>query len=354
MKFTTAVALAMGMAPLALAKSVHNAYPVRRDGERGSDRDGRGRVEKVQKADKSERNSKKASEADLAELSRLIGLNRGNDISINFLWVNVGGGAATTVLGSASTVTVTQTVAGEAAATAPPAETTAEAAVTTAAPPRRNRRPAAAATHSVAIKAAIGDTVIFTFLSQNHTATQSAFDTPARLLPAGWILASRQTPTTLSTPTPSRNARFYCRQANHCGKGMVFSINPSAEKTQAQFQALAIQQNGDGAGGAITGNAPPAADNGAAASSVAVPAESAVATGGEAAATATEAAATGGEAAATATGEAAAATSGVVIGNGQVGADGSCVCAVQCSFPGFPNGQVQEGVDPPAAKRFRA
>jgi hypothetical protein len=35
---------------------------------------------------------------------------------------------------------------------------------------------------------------------------------------------------------------------------MVFSINPTAEKTHAQFQANAIAQKGMGAGSAITGN----------------------------------------------------------------------------------------------------
>ncbi|GKT86885.1 serine-threonine rich [Colletotrichum tofieldiae] len=50
---------------------------------------------------------------------------------------------------------------------------------------------------------------------------------------------------------------FYCAQANHCGKGMTFSINPTAEKSQAIFQSMAIQQKGKGAGGAITGGTPP-------------------------------------------------------------------------------------------------
>lgn len=36
---------------------------------------------------------------------------------------------------------------------------------------------------------------------------------------------------------------------------MVFSINPTAEKSQAIFQSKAIQQKGQGAGSAITGNA---------------------------------------------------------------------------------------------------
>jgi plastocyanin len=35
------------------------------------------------------------------------------------------------------------------------------------------------------ISAAVGDMVVFTFLSNNHTATQSAFDTPCKKLADG-------------------------------------------------------------------------------------------------------------------------------------------------------------------------
>ena len=46
---------------------------------------------------------------------------------------------------------------------------------------------------------------------------------------------------------------FYCAQGPHCGKGMTFSINPTAERTQAMFQAMAIEQNGNGETSPITG-----------------------------------------------------------------------------------------------------
>jgi hypothetical protein len=104
---------------------------------------------------------------------------------------------------------------------------------------------------------------------------------------------------------------------------MVFSINPSAEKTHAQFQALAIQQNGQGAGGAITGNPPNADPN--AGTGGAADASSAVVT----------------PPAATPTDAAGAVNTGIATGVGQVGADGSCICAVQCSVGGFPNQAVQ-------------
>lgn len=214
MKFITAAAAVLGLAPLALGKAVHNVYPVRRNshlsggggggggGEGGNGRGGNGGGGGPGK------NSIQASEAQLAELARLIGVNRGSGTSINFLWINVGGGAATTVLNAASTVTVTQTVnggggaGGDAAATAPPAAVTSDAAgagtTTVADGATATASGAGGATHSVTVggpqglafspqqmSAAIGDTVIFTFLSQNHTATQSAFDKPCAALDGG-------------------------------------------------------------------------------------------------------------------------------------------------------------------------
>lgn len=109
---------------------------------------------------------------------------------------------------------------------------------------------------------------------------------------------------------------------------MVFSINPTAAKTHAQFQALAIQQAGSGTGSAITGNAPAGGEAGGAGAGA----------GAGAAASpslATPPGATG------AAGAGAAASTGVATGTGQIAADGSCLCAVQCSFGGFPNQAVQ-------------
>lgn len=65
-------------------------------------------------------------------------------------------------------------------------------------------------------------------------------------------------------------AGFYCKQKGHCGKGMTFSINPTAEKSQANFRQLAIDQNGaaDGSDGGSASNAPPVL---AAGTGVAVP-----------------------------------------------------------------------------------
>lgn len=95
---------------------------------------------------------------------------------------------------------------------------------------------------------------------------------------------------------------------------MTFSINPTAEKTQALFQSLAIKQKGQGAGSAITGNA--TASAGAAASSTVKE--------GSAASTV----ASGAGSVATGTGNFDAAT-------------GVCTCAVALAVGAFPAVQAQ-------------
>lgn len=201
MKFSASTALALGMTPLAWGKSVQNVAPDRRDGHLAL----------------TGANSVRGSEAQIAELTRLIGLNRGNGVEINFLWVNLGGGAATTVLGQASTVTVTQTVAGGGAvATAPPAAVvTGDAGTATVGAPPTGTVVGTGATHSVTVggpqglafspsqlNPAVGDTVIFTFLSQNHTATQSAFDTPCQPLSGGMDSGYQANPNNTVNPPP--------------------------------------------------------------------------------------------------------------------------------------------------------
>ncbi|TVY81506.1 putative GPI-anchored cupredoxin, partial [Lachnellula suecica] len=132
---------------------------------------------------------------------------------------------------------------------------------------------AAAATHSVtvggaaglvysptSVTAAVGDMVIFTFMSANHTATQSAFTTPCEALVGGMDSGFMANPNNSVVPAPQMAMQvtvatpvwFYCKQTGHCGKGMTFSINPTANKTQAMFEQMAIAQNGTGTAGAIT------------------------------------------------------------------------------------------------------
>ncbi|CZS90573.1 uncharacterized protein RAG0_01606 [Rhynchosporium agropyri] len=137
--------------------------------------------------------------------------------------------------------------------------------------------PAAVATHTVVVGgagglvytpdqvvAAIGDMVIFEFHSQNHTATQSAFTTPCDPLAGGMDTGFMANANNTISPAPqvamqvtvSTPLWFYCRQGNHCGKGMTFSINPTANKTQAMFQQMAVAQKGAGATAVIVGGQP--------------------------------------------------------------------------------------------------
>ncbi|KAK3397219.1 hypothetical protein B0T20DRAFT_500852 [Sordaria brevicollis] len=332
MKVTTAVMAAITLAPVALAKVAQNVYPDVRRGdialevrEKGDDN------KNDNKNDNAKKESHKATQQELAELAKLIGLTAGLNAQLNLLWVNLGGGAATTIINPAQTVTVTATATvvngavGEATG-APAADAPAEAPATPTEPANVAAPAGGAATHTVTVggpqglafspqqtNAAVGDTVIFTFLSQNHTVTQSAFDTPCVALAGGMDSGFQANVNNTVNPPPQVAMQvmvetplwFYCRQGNHCGKGMVFSINPTAEKTHAQFQALAIAQNGTGTDSGITGGtasvAPPAAPS------------------------------------ATTSGGAAQATGNIVTGVGQVNADGSCVCAVSCAAGSFPN-----------------
>jgi plastocyanin len=215
-KMKYSAALALGVAHLAFGKSVQKVAP----------REPNGSVTV---------NGQLASQIELSELQRLFGFSASTGFEINVLWVNVGGGAATTVINQAQTVTVTQTVVGGAAETLaglPPVGAPPVAAPPVGAPPAAGApgevaatptdvavaNPvvgATGATHSVTVggpqglafnppqlAATPGDTVIFTFLSQNHTATQSAFETPCDPLAGGMDSGFQSNPNNTVNPPP--------------------------------------------------------------------------------------------------------------------------------------------------------
>ncbi len=200
MKFTTAMAL--GMAHEVLGKAVHNVYPIRRD------------VQERQVGSVTV-NGVVASQVQLDELFSRFGLSRGSGVDINVLWVNVGGGAATTVLGQASTVTVTQTVQGGAVATGAAGVPGNVAASPTDAAAPNPVAGAGGATHTVTVggpqglafsppqlNVPVGDTVVFNFLAQNHTVTQSAFETPCDPLAGGMDSGYQANPNNTVNPAP--------------------------------------------------------------------------------------------------------------------------------------------------------
>ncbi|KAG8680666.1 hypothetical protein FRC09_018061 [Ceratobasidium sp. 395] len=114
------------------------------------------------------------------------------------------------------------------------------------------------------IQAQPGDMVSFQFMSKNHTITQSSFPDPCRKLEftsttgqvgfdSGFMAVAASAaafPTWNMTVNDTAPVWAYCRQANHCGSGMVFAINAveSGNKSFAAFQALAKQINGTGSG----------------------------------------------------------------------------------------------------------
>ncbi|KAK8039210.1 hypothetical protein PG993_007621 [Apiospora rasikravindrae] len=312
MKFSAALSLAL--APLALAKAVNNVYPVRRMEHKGASKGA----------------AKGAAGGALAggALGAALGaggaaaINAGSVTQIILVWANPGGGAATTTMNEQ--VTVTQTVT----AGAPPV-------------PRHRLLPPLLLTPYVTVggaaglvytpaevKAKKGDMVIFTFMSANHTATQSTFDKPCDAMPGGMDSGFQPNANNTVNPPPQVAMQvmvetplwFYCRQSTHCGKGMTFSINPTAEKSQAIFQSMAIAQKGQGAPSAIVG--------GGAANGTAPPPPPPPAAGAPPPAKESGAAppATGG-----------AAKGGMTQGIGQLTpGSGQCVCAVSCAPGSFP------------------
>ncbi|KAF2127288.1 hypothetical protein P153DRAFT_63380 [Dothidotthia symphoricarpi CBS 119687] len=164
-----------------------------------------------------------------------------------------------------------------------------------------------------------GDMVVFKFMQKNHTVTQSTFAEPCKKkeggIDSGFMpnpdgTADVQFNMTVTTTDP---LWFYCRQqtGTHCGKGMVFSINPATtgDKTMVDFKQLAINQNGtDLKLGAIQSVNPNAA---AAPTTVTVQAG-------------------------TGTGASALATATVVAGQGTNSQGNTCSCSCLCGTNSFP------------------
>ncbi|EIN08042.1 hypothetical protein PUNSTDRAFT_53336 [Punctularia strigosozonata HHB-11173 SS5] len=98
------------------------------------------------------------------------------------------------------------------------------------------------------INASIGDTVLFNFHQKNHTVTQSSFANPCQPLEGGFDSGFVPVgddvvdnfPVAQLTVTSEDPTWIFCRQSNHCQQGMVFAINPTADKTFDAFQQAAI------------------------------------------------------------------------------------------------------------------
>jgi len=143
------------------------------------------------------------------------------------------------------------------------------------------------------IQAAQGDTVSFEFRSKNHSVTQSTFANPCALMAtpkagvdSGFQLTSNTTTTfaqwTITIDNATAPLWFFCAHntpKNHCQAGMVFAINPTAEKSFDAYLKNAMNTSlptgvgstgtgtGTGTGTSIAGATSGAAVGGGAASS---------------------------------------------------------------------------------------
>jgi len=111
------------------------------------------------------------------------------------------------------------------------------------------------------VTAKAGDIVEFQFQSKNHTVTQSTFDKPCEVKPQGVDSGHQLVPPGTTTfPSWSITVQnetaplwFFCNQPPHCARGMVFAINPTAERTFEKFNANALASAPPAAAGAAGG-----------------------------------------------------------------------------------------------------
>lgn len=192
------------------------------------------------------------------------------------------------------------------------------------------------------ITANVGDVVEFQFMQKNHTATQSTFAEPCKAMEGGkdsgfmpnpegkpgvtWNMTVETTDaicklhhfySSSCTAQLTEIIGMYCKQdqGEHCGKGMVFSVNAKfdGDKTMAQFKQLAIKTNGT--------TLKDSAIQSVNAAAAAAPSPVTVLAGGAVAA---------------ASGSSALATATVIAGQGTDGAGQTCTCSCLCGMNSFP------------------
>ncbi|KAI9460901.1 hypothetical protein BJY52DRAFT_1222504 [Lactarius psammicola] len=101
------------------------------------------------------------------------------------------------------------------------------------------------------VVASPGDTVKFIFNPKNHSVTQSTFKAPCTSRPGGFdsgfnpvaIGTTFDRPTFNFTVDSADPIWIYCKQGenspfSHCGKGMVFAVNPGDNDTCDSFTAF--------------------------------------------------------------------------------------------------------------------
>lgn len=201
MKFSTA--LALGLAPLSMARKVRNVYPPsRRDGHlvNGKEEHVIPPAEHVAPppaehvAPPAEHVAPPAEHAWPPANHQIIDEMKGHGFTahakteIIIIWANPGAGAEKTTYNEKLPVTQTG----------------------------KEEAPAAAATHTVTVggpgglvyqpeqleDVPVGDMIVFEFLAQNHTVTQSGFDTPCEPLEGGMDTGHQPNPDNSVVPAP--------------------------------------------------------------------------------------------------------------------------------------------------------
>ncbi|MCJ1283411.1 hypothetical protein MMC26_002739 [Xylographa opegraphella] len=102
------------------------------------------------------------------------------------------------------------------------------------------------------VAAAVGDFVEFSFMATNNSLTQSSFNTPCIKLVGGIDTGAMVNVNGMVTPAPHVTIQittltalfFFSQQMGTCGMGMVFSVNPTANMTEAMFIQKAMMENG--------------------------------------------------------------------------------------------------------------
>lgn len=121
----------------------------------------------------------------------------------------------------------------------------------------------ALAFNPTSVTVAAGDTVSFEFRAKNHSVTQSTFVNPCALMTtpkqgvdSGFQATSNTTTSfaqwKITIDDPSAPLWFFCAQTNpknHCQAGMVFAINPTAEKSFDAYLQNALNSATGGTGG---------------------------------------------------------------------------------------------------------
>ncbi|KAI9708052.1 MAG: hypothetical protein M1820_004256 [Bogoriella megaspora] len=115
-------------------------------------------------------------------------------------------------------------------------------------------------------KAQPGDTVTFTFMTNNHTVTSGDFNNACQpgsplQFNSGFVPANQgtngQQPSFTVNVANTNPVPVYCAQAQHCQAGMVHVINPSEDDDDAtslvQFQRAASKAQTNAPANQITG-----------------------------------------------------------------------------------------------------